>query len=112
MKLGQRLRELRKAKGMSQKEVADNIGIDSVWVRWYINTPNDKLIRHFKLLHTTGNNYAAAFNSNQSEVNYNDIIYYKIFILSSNYPFLSHNQPVHSSTGKRKTFSRIILSSP
>jgi hypothetical protein len=58
--------------------VTDNIGIDSVWVRWYINSPANG-IKHFKLLNTSGSTFAAAFNSIQSEVNYNDIIKYRIF---------------------------------
>jgi hypothetical protein len=34
--------------------VTDNIGIDSVWVRWYINSPS-RTIKHFKLINTSGN---------------------------------------------------------
>jgi hypothetical protein len=58
--------------------VTDNIGLDSVWVRWYINAPTNG-IKHFKLLNTSGSTFAAAFNSIQSEVNFNDIIKYRIF---------------------------------
>jgi hypothetical protein len=58
--------------------VTDNIGIDSVWVRWYINSPSSG-IKHFKLLNTTGSAYTALFNSVQSEVNFNDVIKYRIF---------------------------------
>ncbi|MCX7833780.1 MAG: T9SS type A sorting domain-containing protein, partial [Ignavibacteria bacterium] len=58
--------------------VTDNIGIDSVWVRWYKNTPSTG-IKHFKLLPTGGNNYSAAFNSTQAEVNIGDSIFYRIF---------------------------------
>ncbi|MBI5403330.1 MAG: T9SS type A sorting domain-containing protein [Ignavibacteriae bacterium] len=56
----------------------DNIGIDSVWVRWYINTTSTG-IRHFKLNNTSGSTYMAPFNSVQADVNYNDIIKYRIF---------------------------------
>jgi hypothetical protein len=56
----------------------DNIGIDSVWVRWYINSTSTG-IKHFKLLNTSGSNYSAAFNSVQGDVNFNDIIYYRVF---------------------------------
>jgi len=56
----------------------DNIGIDSVWVRWYINSTSNG-IKHFKLLNTSGSNYSAAFNSVPTEVNYNDVIKYRIF---------------------------------
>ncbi len=56
----------------------DNIGIDSVWVRWYINNTSTG-IKHFKLLNTSGSNFAAAFNSSQAQVNYNDSVFYRIF---------------------------------
>jgi len=58
--------------------VTDNIGIDSVWVRWYINSPSNG-IKHFKLLNTSGSNFSAAFNSVQNEVNFNDVIKYRVF---------------------------------
>ncbi len=58
--------------------VTDNIGIDSVWVRWYKNTPSNG-IKHFKLINTTGNTFTALFNSTQAEVNFNDSIYYRIY---------------------------------
>jgi hypothetical protein len=57
--------------------VIDNIGIDSVWVKWYKNTPST--LKEFKLLPVGANNYSAAFNSTQADVNVNDSIYYKIF---------------------------------
>ncbi len=56
--------------------VTDNIGIDSVWVRWYKNTPSN--YKQFRLNFTSGNNYSAAFNSLNSEVNFNDSIFYRI----------------------------------
>ncbi|MCX6165569.1 MAG: hypothetical protein NTU73_12040, partial [Ignavibacteriae bacterium] len=49
--------------------VTDNMGVDSVWVRWYINVPTNG-IKHFKLNNTSGSTFAAAFNSIQSEVNF------------------------------------------
>jgi len=58
--------------------VTDNMGIDSVWVRWYRNTPSNG-IKHFKLINTTGNIFTALFNSTQAEVNFNDSIYYRIY---------------------------------
>ena len=57
-------------------EVTDNEGIQSVWVNWYINT--QVTIYQFYLYNTSGNNYSAAFNSDTSQVQVNDIIYYKI----------------------------------
>jgi subtilisin family serine protease len=57
--------------------VTDNLGLDSVWVRWYKNTPAG--IKQFKLTNTSGNNFSAAFNSTQAEVNFNDVIFYRIY---------------------------------
>jgi len=58
--------------------VTDNIGVDSVWVRWYKNNTSTG-IKHFKLLFVSGSNYSAAFNSVQANVNYNDSIFYRVF---------------------------------
>jgi len=55
----------------------DNIGIDSVWVNWYINNTSTG-IRTFRLNNTTGNNYSALFNSVPPDVNFNDSIFYRI----------------------------------
>ena len=57
-------------------DVTDNIGIDSVWVKWYKNTPSTT--KQFKLLYTSGNTYSAAFNSLNSDVNIHDSIFYRI----------------------------------
>lgn len=57
--------------------VTDNIGLDSVWVRWYKNTP--ATTKHFRLLSIGGNNYSAAFNSLSSEISIGDSIFYRIF---------------------------------
>jgi len=56
--------------------VTDNIGVDSVWVEWYKNTPTT--IKEFKLLSQGSNNYSAAFNSINADVNVGDVIYYKV----------------------------------
>ena len=58
--------------------VTDNIGVDSVWVKWYKNNPSTG-IKQFRLNNTNGSNYSAPFNSTQSEVNYNDSIFYRIY---------------------------------
>jgi hypothetical protein len=58
--------------------VTDNIGVDSVWVKWYKNNTGTG-IKHFKLLNTSGSTFAALFNSTQAEVNFNDSIFYRIF---------------------------------
>lgn len=66
--------------------VTDNLGIDSVWVRWRRNSTAEK---QFILLNTTGNNYTASFNSTFSEVYSGDTIYYRI-IAQDNSP--QHNK--------------------
>ena len=58
--------------------VTDNIGIDSVWVKWYKNNTGTG-IKQFKLLNTGGSNFAALFNSVNADVNVNDSIFYRIF---------------------------------
>jgi hypothetical protein len=58
--------------------VTDNIGIDSVWVKWYKNNTGTG-IKQFRLNFVSGNTYSAPFNSTQSEVNINDSIFYRIF---------------------------------
>lgn len=58
--------------------VTDNIGIDSVWVKWYKNNPSTG-IKHFKLLNTSGSSFAAAFNSAVGNVNVNDSIFYRVY---------------------------------
>ena len=57
--------------------VTDNIGLDSVWVSWYKNSPSAGY-KHFKLLNTSGATFAAAFNSDTSQVSYNDSIFYRV----------------------------------
>jgi len=58
-------------------QVTDNIGVNSVWVKWYINSPSTTY--QFTLNNSSGNNYSAAFNSDTSQVQYNDVIYYRVF---------------------------------
>ncbi|MFZ4592193.1 MAG: hypothetical protein ACOYN6_14420, partial [Ignavibacteria bacterium] len=58
--------------------VTDNIGVDSVWVKWYKNNTGTG-IKQFRLLVTTGSNFAAAFNSLPADVNFNDSIFYRVF---------------------------------
>ena len=58
--------------------VTDNIGVDSVWVRWYKNNTGTG-IKHFRLLNTGGSSYAALFNSLNSDVNAGDSIFYRVF---------------------------------
>jgi hypothetical protein len=57
--------------------VTDNLGLDSVWVKWSINNPNPN--KQFKLINTSGSSFSAPFNSLNSDVQIGDSIYYKIF---------------------------------
>jgi hypothetical protein len=58
-------------------KVTDNIGIDSVWIVWYKNTPSNGYNR-FKLNLLTDDYYQGIFNSNQSQVEPLDSIFYRI----------------------------------
>jgi len=60
--------------------VTDQIGVDSSWVEWNINHGAGK---EFKLQHTSGINYSAAFNSVISDVNIGDSIFYVVKARSS-----------------------------
>jgi hypothetical protein len=57
--------------------VTDSSGIDSVWVKWYKNSPGI-LSKQVKLVHTNTHFYGY-FNSNNTEVSHGDTIYYRIF---------------------------------
>jgi len=57
--------------------ISDNIGIDSGWVRWYKNSTSTGL-KSFKLINTGGSTFAAAFNSDTSQVATGDSIFYRI----------------------------------
>lgn len=56
--------------------VTDNIGVDSVWVRWYKNATSN--YKQFKLALTSGNSYSALFNSVNGDVTPGDTIFYRI----------------------------------
>jgi len=66
--------------------VTDNLGLDSVWVKWYKNTPSP--IKQFKLINGGGSSFSAAFNSLNSDVALNDSIFYRIFAKDNS---LAHN---------------------
>lgn len=61
---------------------SDSSGIDSVWVKWYKNNPGT-MNRRFKLNKYYSGYFAAYFNSVYSEVNYGDVIFYRIFAQDS-----------------------------
>jgi len=67
--------------------VTDNIGLDSVWVKWYKNSA--ATTKQFKLLNTGGNSFSATFNSLNSDVNIGDSIFYKVIAQDNS---LAHNR--------------------
>lgn len=74
--------------------VTDNIGVDSVWVEWYKNTPS--MIKKFRINTSGGNVYAGIFNSANNEVIPGDSIFYKIKAVDIS---SSHNTGSLPSTG-------------
>jgi len=58
--------------------VTDNIGVDSVWVKWYKNTTSTG-IKRFNLANTSGISWSALFNSANGDVAINDSIFYRVF---------------------------------
>jgi hypothetical protein len=56
--------------------VTDNIGVDSAWVKWRINSG---VTKQFKILNTSGSTYSALFNSVNTDVNIGDVITYKVY---------------------------------
>ncbi len=67
--------------------VSDNRGVDSVWVRWYVNG-NTAATKQFRLNNVSGDYYRGVFNSSLSQINGNDSINYRV-IASDNSP--NHN---------------------
>jgi len=59
-------------------DVTDNIGVDSVWVKWYKNSTSTG-IKRFNLAKTGGINWSAKFNSTITDVAINDSIFYRVF---------------------------------
>jgi hypothetical protein len=56
--------------------VTDNIGVDSAWVVWRINSGVNK---RFKLINTSGSIYSALFNSVNGDVVAGNVITYRVF---------------------------------
>jgi len=57
-------------------EATDNLGIDSVWVRWRVNSNS---VRHLKLPKFSGDVYSTFFNSTANDVFAYDTVFYRIF---------------------------------
>ena len=67
--------------------VTDNLGVDSVWVKWYRNTTATG-IKEFKLSNGgSGSSYANPFNATSAQVAINDSIFYRVYAqdISSNH---------------------------
>jgi subtilisin family serine protease len=62
-------------------EVTDNIGVDSVYVKWRINTGGTE--NHLTLINTEGDDYDAIFNSSPGAVTLFDTVYYEIFAVDN-----------------------------
>ena len=64
----------------------DNIGVDSVWVRWYKGSSPSN-VKQFKLNFASGTNYSSLFNSLNADVNIGDSVFYRIIAqdVSSNH---------------------------
>jgi hypothetical protein len=77
--------------------VTDNIGIDSVWVRWYKSTA-PSTVKQFKILNTTGNTYSALFNSVNADVNIGDVINYRIIAQDNSAQHLKDSTALNNFT--------------
>lgn len=62
-------------------EVTDNFGVDSVYVKWRINTGGSE--NHLTLINTSGDVYEAPFNSAPGSVTLFDTVYYEIFAVDN-----------------------------
>ena len=77
--------------------VTDNLGVDSVWAKWYINTPS--VVKQFRLNNTSGNNYSGTFNSTNPEVSLTDSVFYRIYAKDN-----SSNHNIDSTSLYKITF--------
>jgi len=66
--------------------VTDNTGIDSVWVRYDINSNASK---RFKLINSPGNVYSANFNSTYADIREGDVVNYRIIAQDNS---VNHNK--------------------
>ncbi|MBM4166332.1 MAG: T9SS type A sorting domain-containing protein [Ignavibacteria bacterium] len=57
-------------------QVTDNLGVDSVWVDYFVNTPATS--GSFALVHQQGNQYAGVFDIDTSDIEVGDSIFYKV----------------------------------
>lgn len=81
---------------MVSATVTDNIGVDSVYVKW---RKNSGPVNTFTLANTGGDNYEGTFNSTQPEVNITDTIFYRVFAIDN-----SSNSNLDSTSQHAITF--------
>ncbi|RCK73937.1 MAG: carbonic anhydrase [Ignavibacteriae bacterium] len=79
--------------------VTDNLGVDSVWVEYYLNEPVNT--GKFYLIKTTGNNYEALWDLDTTQIQVGDSIFYKVVARD-----ISNNQNVtyNPTTGEHKFY--------
>jgi len=85
--------------------VTDNIGVDSVWVRWYKNNTGTG-VKQFRLNFTSGTNYSSLFNSINSDVTPGDSIFYRIVAQDN-----SSNHNRDSSVMNRFAITNVVSTS-
>ena len=73
--------------------VTDNLGIDSVWVRWRINSGSEKYKR---LPNISGNLYSSLFNSTYADVHFGDTIRYRIIAQDNSISHLKDSTALNS----------------
>ncbi|HPS64305.1 MAG TPA: T9SS type A sorting domain-containing protein [Ignavibacteria bacterium] len=61
-----------------KSKVTDNISVDSVWCKWYINTPSGGY-REFKMNNLSGDIYSGAFNAPVTQILNGDSIFYRVY---------------------------------
>jgi hypothetical protein len=57
-------------------QVTDNLGVDSVWADYFVNTPATS--GSFPLVQQQGNNYAGVFDIDTTEIEVGDSVFYKV----------------------------------
>ncbi len=77
--------------------VTDNIGVDSVYVKWRINS--NGVLKQFTLANTGGDNYEGIFNSTPPDVDITDTVFYRVFAVDN-----SSNSNLDSTSQHAITF--------
>lgn len=74
-------------------KVTDNISVDSVWCKWYVNTSSNGY-REFRLNNLSGDLYSGTFNAPVTQILNGDSIFYRVYAKD----LTSHNNIDSSST--------------